>query len=99
VAWGAAAGVEAGVSGDEPANRLYVSRYDVSLPLKGSGVRARLDTVGGRVVEIDLAFPDVSDHFLQVVQLSLAGRARLIVEMEKDGRTVRAFGIEGQANS
>jgi hypothetical protein len=88
------AGVEAQASAEEPANRLYVSRYDIHLPVKGTGFRARLGTVGGRVVEVDLAFPDASDHFLQLVQLSAAGRARLVVEIEKDGRTVRAVGLE-----
>lgn len=79
---------------EEPANRLYVNRYDVTLPVRGNGFRARLGTVGGRMIEVELPFPDASDHFLKLAQLASGQRARLVVDLEKDGRTVRSVGLE-----
>jgi hypothetical protein len=77
----------------ESPNRQYVSRYELSLAVRG-GLHAKLGTTSGRVFETDLAFPDASDQLLRMVELALAGKGRLAVELDNDGRTIRNFRLE-----
>jgi len=77
----------------ESPNRQYISRYELSLAVRG-GLHAKLGTTSGRAFETDLAFPDASDQLLRMVELALAGKGRLAVELDNDGRTIRSFRLE-----
>ena len=88
-----AAGQAAAAEPPESSTRQYVSRYEVTLSARGS-FHAKLGTTGGRTYEVDLAFPDAADPFLKMVDLALANKGRLALEIDNDNRTVRSFRLE-----
>jgi hypothetical protein len=77
----------------ESPNRQYVTRYELVLGARGS-FRARLGTTGGRAYEVDLDVPDSVDPFIKMVEMALANKGRLALEIDNDNRTVRSFRLE-----
>lgn len=90
----AVAGEAAAAEPPESLNRQYVSRYELTLVTRGTGFRAKLSTTGGRTYEVDVAFPDSAESFIKMVDMALAGKGRLALEIENDNRTVRSFRFE-----
>jgi len=77
----------------ESANRQYVTRYELTLGTRGS-FHAKLGTTGGRAYEVDLAVPESVDPFLKMVEMALANKGRLAIDIENDNRTVRSVRLE-----
>ena len=94
LALAAAAATAAEGFASENTSRHFVNRYELSLAPRGSSLRARLTTTGGRVFETELPAPDQSEPFLKLVQIALDGRGRMAVEVDNDGKTVRALRLE-----
>jgi len=75
-------------------NRHYVNRFELSISPRGGALRARLTSTTGRVFDTEVAFAEASDHFLKLVQIALDGRGRLTLDLDHDGRSIRAFRLE-----
>ena len=75
-------------------NRVYVARYEISVSTAGGGFKVQLTGSNGRVYEVDLANPEVKEQFMKLLELALGGRGRLVLEIETDDKTIRAFRLE-----
>lgn len=47
--------------------------------------------VSGQVFDVDLPDAETKSHFLKLIELAVAGRGRLALEIETDGKTIRTF--------
>jgi hypothetical protein len=69
-----------------------VRAYQVSLAAAGGGLKVRLTAgVMNQVFDIDLENAEARDHFMKLLELALAGRGRMSLEVESDSKTVRSF--------
>jgi hypothetical protein len=78
-------------------NRQYVSRYELVLtvaPALRSAFRARMATTSGRTFDVELQDPESVDPLVRMVELALAGKAKLALEVENDNKTVRSVRFE-----
>src|SRR5262249_2031474 len=89
----AAADAAAPAPPDAP-NRPYVARYELIVAPRGGGCRARLVTTGGRTFEVELLDAEIVDPFVKMMELALAGKGKLALEVENDNKTVRHIRFE-----